>query len=262
MSRRGEPRLKKALGQHHLVRPESCAPLLQFLQAERARVVEVGPGGGILTRQLLERASRVDVVEMDPEWAFSLAVAERDSALGVVVADAMTIEWGALARPTLVTGNLPYQISTALIERLLRHADRIPRAAFLVQREVAERLVARPGSSAYGSLSVLVATCSKTTFLGRVARGAFRPPPKVEGAFVGLELREPPFPTEELSDFAATVRAAFGLRRKTLRNSLAAAWGREASEDAVAGLGCDHRARAEELDISAFLRLHELRQGA
>jgi 16S rRNA (adenine1518-N6/adenine1519-N6)-dimethyltransferase len=231
---------------------------MSFLRPAGCRVVEVGPGGGVLTTLLLDREARVRAIEMDLEWALALRLAERRDELAIAVADAMLIEWKRLAPGTLVTGNLPYQISTALIERLLPLHDLIPRASFLVQREVGERLVARPGTEAYGSLSVLVAAFSEAKLLGRVARGSFRPPPKVEGAFVGFRLIAPPLPEREMRRFATTVRLAFGLRRKTLRNALAAGWGRERAREAISLLGKGDRVRAEELDLDGFLELHEI----
>ena len=113
----------------------------------------------------------------------------------------------------------------------------MPRAAFLVQKEVAERIVAGPGDPGYGSFSVLVACYARASVLGRVRPGSFRPPPKVESAFVGLELHAPPLPPAEMPAFLATVRLAFGQRRKTLRNALAAGWGREEAERALAAAG-------------------------
>jgi 16S rRNA (adenine1518-N6/adenine1519-N6)-dimethyltransferase len=258
MSTRLQPRLKKKLGQHHLVRSELCLPLVEFLRPEGSTVIEVGPGGGILTRPLLARGARVRAIEMDLEWACSLRQSEPDRNLEIVVADAMTVVWEGLAPGSLVTGNLPYQISTALIERLLPLGERIPRACFLVQREVAERLVARPRESAYGSLSVLVAAYSQAMVLGTVEKGSFRPPPKVDGAFVGLRLLTPPLPESQVRAFARVVRLAFGRRRKTLRNALSAGLGKERATSVVAALRKGDRVRAEELDLDDFLRLFEI----
>src|ERR1700760_3783439 len=112
-----KPRLKKALGQHHLVDGALCRPLIQFLAPEDKRVLEIGPGGGVLTAELLAAGARVLGWELDPAWAPPPA-------------------------PPLVPGNLPYNVSTAILEDLLPHHARIPRAAFLVQKEVAERIVA------------------------------------------------------------------------------------------------------------------------
>jgi len=163
-----QPALKKALGQHHLVDGRLCQPLLSFLRPAGERVLEVGPGGGVLTEELLRAGARVWAWELDPEWAFALRPAP---ALGVVVGDAMTIPWDRLPAPTLATGNLPYAISTALIARILRHPGRVPRSAFLVQKEVGDRLVAGPGDPDYGALSVLVAARAEARLLGRVKAG-------------------------------------------------------------------------------------------
>ncbi len=263
------PRLKKALGQHHLVDPRICGPLVAFLRPAGERVLEIGPGGGVLTRELARWGARVWAWELDPEWAFALrgdlaaGLAKspiRSKVPGVpepalVVGDALEIPWERLPSPTLVAGNLPYNVATPLIARLLRHPERIPRAGFLVQKEVAERLVAGPGEAAYGALSVLVQARSEARILGRVKAGSFRPPPKVDGAFVGFTLRPPPLAAAGMAFLEATVHLAFAQRRKTLRNSLGAGWGRERAEAALAAAGIAARDRAEELSLADYLRL-------
>jgi 16S rRNA (adenine1518-N6/adenine1519-N6)-dimethyltransferase len=277
------PRLKKALGQHHLVSGALCRPLIDFLQPGGGqRVVEVGPGGGVLTGELLAAGARVLAWEVDLEWAAELrrrlgagtgrggsggrggargsggkgGAGGAGGALAIVVEDALDLPWGRLLAPTLAAGNLPYNIATALLAALLPHHRRVPRAAFLVQREVAERLLARPGEAAYGSLCVLVAAYARAVPLGRVRRGSFRPPPKVEGAYVGFELRAPPLPEEEMPAFLATVRLAFAQRRKTLRNALAAGWGRERAAAVLAGMGLAEDVRAERLGLEELLALY------
>lgn len=276
------PPLKKALGQHHLVSGALCRPLIDFLLPLGERVVEVGSGGGVLTAELLAAGARVLAWELDLGWAVELrrrlgvvggsvatadssaqtgaALVDRSAASGrrpaIVVGDAMDLPWGRLLAPTLVAGNLPYNIATALIGDLLPHHERVPRAAFLVQREVAERLLAAPGDPAYGSFSVVVAAYARAVPLGRVRRGSFHPPPKVEGAFVGLELRPPPLPAHEMPAFLDTVRRAFAQRRKTLRNALAAAWGRERAVAVIAAAGLPDDVRAERLGLAELLALH------
>jgi len=262
------PRLDKALGQHHLVSGSLCRPLIEFLRPGGERVVEVGPGGGVLTAELLAAGARVLAWEVDLAWAAELrrrwlgwgdtSTADRRSGgpPAIVVEDALDLPWGRLPAPTLAAGNLPYNIATALLGALLPHHERVPRAAFLVQREVADRLLAAPGDPAYGSFSVLVAAYARAVPLGRVRRGSFRPPPKVEGAYVGFELRPPPLPEGEMPAFLATVRLAFGQRRKTLRNALAAGWGRERAAAALAALGLPEDARAERLGLAELLALH------
>jgi 16S rRNA (adenine1518-N6/adenine1519-N6)-dimethyltransferase len=249
------PILKKALGQHHLVDGSLCQPLVRFLFPAGQRVLEIGPGGGVLTAELLAAGARVIGWELDLDWATELRrrLAGRD--LRLVVGDALEIEWTRLPSPTLVAGNLPYNVATAILERLLPHHDRVPRAAVLVQKEVADRLVAGPRDEAYGSLSVIVAAYAKAKILGRVRPGSFRPPPKVESAFVGFELHSPPLVAEEMPAFIQMVRLAFGQRRKTLRNSLAAGWGKERAEVVLKAAGVQEKARAEELGLEEFLAI-------
>jgi 16S rRNA (adenine1518-N6/adenine1519-N6)-dimethyltransferase len=248
------PRLKKSLGQHHLTDGALCRPLVQFLSPESKIVLEIGPGGGMLTAELLAARARVLGWELDLDWA---AVLRRRFPVGLslVVGDALEIDWSRLPFPTLVAGNLPYNVATAILERMLPHHERIPRAAVLVQKEVADRLVAKPGDEAYGSLSVLVAACAGARLLGRVKPGSFRPPPKVDSAFVGFVLHPPPVPPEDLAAFIAMVRLAFGQRRKTLRNSLAAGWGREKAEAVLAAVGLPEKVRAEALGLEEFLAI-------
>jgi 16S rRNA (adenine1518-N6/adenine1519-N6)-dimethyltransferase len=266
------PRLKKRLGQHHLVNPDVVRPLIDFLAPGVGdRVLEIGPGGGLLTRRLLATGARVCGVELDLEWAGELRsrlapAAPGDGAPGgdrppalqpplqLVVMDALELPWGRLPRGTLVAGNLPYNVATPLLARILPHHDRIPRAAFLLQKEVAERLTAVPGTRAYGSLTVLVACHAEVRLLGRVRPGSFVPPPKVDSAFVGLRLRPPPLPPRELERFLGVVRLGFGQKRKTLRNALAAL-GRERVVSALETLGLPATARAEELALDRWLAL-------
>ena len=254
------PRLKKRLGQHHLVNPAVARPLLDFLAPlGGARVLEVGPGGGQLTRELLAAGARVWAVELDLEWAASLrrlaASSAHPAALQLLAMDALELPWGALPPPTLVAGNLPYNVATPLIARVLPQHERVPRAAFLLQLEVAQRLVARPASRDYGALTVLTAAYAEARILGRVRPGSFRPPPKVESAFVGLTLHPPPLPEPEMRGFLRFVRVAFGQKRKTLRNALGASLGRDRVEGAVAALGLPPKARAEELLLAVWLDL-------
>lgn len=264
------PRLDKRLGQHHLTSGEVCRPLIEYLRPAGERVLEIGPGGGVLTRELLAAgAAAVWGWEVDPAWAAALAAdlgrgPDRPRVV-LVVGDALALDWRRFAgarRPHLVAGNLPYNVATPIIERMLTGAPpgTVARAAFLLQREVAERLVARAGGRAYGALSVLVAAYAEARLLGRVRPGAFRPPPKVDSAFVGLAPHPPPLPPAEMPAFLRTVGLAFAQRRKTLRNALGAAWGKDEAARALECAGVSPGARAEELDLDAFLALHRSRR--
>lgn len=250
-----KPPLRKSLGQHHLVSGALTRPLVEFLDPRGRRVLEIGPGGGVLTAELLAAGATVTGWELDAGWAIHLRRALPDPNLSLVVGDALQIAWDRLLAPTLVAGNLPYNVATAIIEDLLPHYARVPKAAFLVQKEVADRIVAAPGTEAYGSFSVLVAAWATPRLLGRVKPGSFRPPPKVDSAFVGFDLHPPPLPDDRMPTFIAFVRQAFAQRRKTLRNSLGAAWGKERAADVLAAAGIPEKARAEELGLGEFLEI-------
>lgn len=264
------PPLDKRLGQHHLISGALCRPLLDYLRPDGERVLEIGPGGGVLTRELLAAgAERIFAWELDPAWAAALAagpaLGEADGRLALVVGDALEIDWQRLAgpgRPYLVAGNLPYNVATAIVERMLTGAPpgTVARAAFLLQSEVAERLAAGPGDPAYGALSVVVAAYAEPRLLGRLRPGSFRPPPRVESAFVGLAPHPPPVPAAETAGFLRTVRLAFAQRRKTLRNALGASWGKRASALALDRAGIAPGARAEQLGLDGFVALHRARR--
>lgn len=274
-------RLHKGLGQHHLADGKLCRPLVEDLaRGMRAgdasvpaapgpsrrplagrTVLEIGPGGGVLTAELLRAGARVLAVELDRDWA--LALPARLGTAGraeLAVADALDLAWERLPAATLVVGNLPYNVATAIIGDVLRRGLVVPAMGFLVQLEVAERLVAKPGTAAYGGLSVLVAMHAEATILGRVAPGSFRPPPRVWSAFVGLRRRAPPLPPAALPGLERTIRVAFAQRRKTLRNNLVAALGREAAARVLADLGdrlgWRPDVRAEALGLDQLVELH------
>lgn len=247
--------LSKALGQHHLLHPELCRPAVRFLSPAGRLVVEVGPGGGVLTGELLAAGARVAAWELDLGWAVELRRLLQGESLSVVVADAVGLPWGRLPPGSLAAGNLPFNVATRILTGLLLEGRDVERAAFLLQREVAERLLVPIGGRRLGALAVLASMRARVTALGRVRPGSFRPPPKVEGLFLALELCPPPVAWEELPALLATLQAAFGQRRKTIRNSLAAAWGREAAERALADAGLDPGARAELLSDAELLAL-------
>lgn len=276
------PIYKKSLGQHHLRSGELCRPLLDFLAEDGLaddaeplggrRVLEIGPGAGVLTRELVRLGARVTALEVDEEWA---EVTRRQvPEAEVIVADALRHPWHELPAPTLVTGNLPFQVATPIVGDLLTAASaepgRLPRIGVMVQKEVAERLVAGPGDGAYGALSVHVRATAEARWLGAVAAGSFRPPPRVDAAFVGLVPHAPTGLPEDagreervdrLESLREVVHQAFSHRRKTLRNSLGAGWGKKEAAAALERAGIDPRRRAETLDVEEFVALLEARKG-
>lgn len=257
------PRLKKRWGQHHLVHGSALRPLLDFLKPAGRWVAEIGPGAGILTRELLRLGASVTAWEIDLSWACELHERRLAGAFRLVAGDALSVDWSRLPAGALVAGNLPYNIATPLLDLLLSSGERISRIGVLIQREVAQRLIAAPGDRAYGALSVLTQARARAEYLGTVEASEFRPRPRVESAFVGLTPHSPRFPVSgEWSQFRATVLQAFSHRRKTLSNSLAASWGRERASLLVGEAGFSPRARAEELGIEDFALLARLERQA
>ena len=188
-------------------------------------MLEIGAGVGTLTRELAERGARVTAIELDDRAVAVL----RDTVgafprVSVLQQDILTVELPSLLGTECwtVVGNLPYYITTPVISRLLAHVAHITRMVFMVQREVAERLQAAPGSKIYGALSVFVQVYTRVERVARVAAGAFLPPPTVDSAIVRLTVRaEPLVPPAWQEPFFRVVHAAFGQRRKTLENALA-----------------------------------------
>lgn len=219
-------------------------------------LVEIGPGLGAITRPLLLAAGSLDVVELDRDLAPRI---EADlGELGdirVYQADALKFDFSSLAAdgtPLRVVGNLPYNISTPLIFRLLDQADIIEDMHFMLQKEVVDRLAAAPDTADYGRLSVMVQyRCAVTPLFG-IGPGAFNPPPKVHSAFVRLRpYATPPFDVGDTQGFARLVSSAFAHRRKTLRNNLKGLLDAEA----IVQAGIDPGARAETLSLEQFATL-------
>ena len=243
---KGDPPLRRSLGQHHLRRGESAAPAVDFLDVSGRTVIEIGPGGGVLTRLLLERgASRVIACELDPSWAFALRRRLTDRRIRLAVGDACDLDYGRAPVAARIAGNLPYNVATRIVFGVLERAPVGLRAAFLVQREVADRLTAGPGR---GGLRCVDGAdpgpCRRAHRLAVVMPGSFVPPPAVTSAFVGLERIEPPIGEREWADFKALVRTAFSRRRKTLLNNLATVMDRPVAAAAISDLELPPKIRA------------------
>lgn len=259
-SGKSDPPLRRSLGQHHLRRAASASPAVDFLEVSGRTVIEIGPGGGVLTRLLLERgASRVIACELDPSWAFALRRRFADRRIRLAVGDACDLAYERVPAAARIAGNLPYNVATRIVSRVLERAPVGLRAAFLVQREVADRLTAAPGDGAYGAMTVLTQARAAARRLAVVMPGSFVPPPAVTSAFVGLERIAPPIDEEEWPDFRALVRTAFTRRRKTLLNNLAAVMERPAAAAAISALGLPPMVRAEALGLDEFVELFRVR---
>ena len=219
-------RARKRFGQHFLHDPGVIRRIVAAIDPLPGdRLVEIGPGLGALTRPLLERAGRIEVIEIDRDVVPVLEDHCRGTGLLTVhLADALTVDIAQLAgtgAPLRLVGNLPYNISTPLLFHLLDAAHVIRDMHFMLQKEVVDRITAAPGGKDYGRLTVMLAARCSARRLFHVGPGAFRPPPRVDSAIVRLvPLPAAPFPMPDPQRFAAVVAAAFSMRRKTLRNGL------------------------------------------
>ncbi len=227
-------------------------------------VLEIGPGLGSLTLGLLEVAERVVAVEIEPALARRLPTTvaqrlpERAAALSVIEADALTVDTLPDPQPTAVVANLPYNVSVPVLLHVLARFPSITTGLVMVQSEVADRLVAPPGSRTYGVPSAKLAWYAAARRVGSVPPTVFWPVPNVDSGLVELRRREPPATTATREQVFAVVDAAFAQRRKMLRGALAGLFGSAAA--AVAGLtsaGVDPQARGEVLGIGDFARIAE-----
>lgn len=250
-------RPRKRLGQHFLHDPAVIAKLVATIApAAEDCMVEIGGGRGALTRPLLETVRRLHVIELDTRLAGNLESAVAQPGRMVLHrADALQFDFSSLAaRPgTLrVVGNLPYNISTPLLFHLLEHRAAIRDMHLMLQREVAERIAAVPGSKAYGRLTVMLAPWIEVQTLFHVGPGAFAPPPKVRSTVMQMTPRASPlFPMQDPDRFARLVARVFSMRRKTMARSLRP-W---LTRREIAKAGVDPLERPERLPPEAFERL-------
>lgn len=257
-------RAKRHLSQHFLTDPRILARIADALEAgPQDTVLEIGPGPGGLTAQLRSRVGRLIAIEKDPELAAALRTRFPD--LEVQVADALKLDWPALAAPArrfAVIGNIPYRITSPLIDKALT-PPRPWRVVFLVQREVAARVTARPGTAQYGALTVGVQAVAVAERLFAVPAGAFHPRPRVDSALLRLTPRPDPLvPDAEIPGFRRLVVGLFGLRRKRLLRGIRELSGRppEQVEAVLAQIGIDPDLRPEALAPEAFVRLNQVYQ--
>jgi 16S rRNA (adenine1518-N6/adenine1519-N6)-dimethyltransferase len=233
-------RPRKRFGQHFLHERGILERIVEALApADDDFIVEIGPGEGALTRALLERVGKIEVIELDRDLAAGL---KDDDRIKVHQADALDFDFGQFPRGLRLVGNLPYNISTPLLFHLARYADRVRDLHFMLQLEVVERMVAAPSTPEYGRLSVALQARFRMKKLFKVSKGAFRPPPKVQSALVRLSPLERPLIVDD-----DLLRKAFSARRKTVRNAL--------PEIDFAALGIDPGLRPENLSALDYERI-------
>lgn len=255
------PAPRKRLGQHFLTDPRILGRIADALAiTTRDIVVEIGPGRGALTEQLVARAKRVVAVEIDRDLATLLrARYAGDDRVAIVDGDVLKATLGDVAGggPYLVAGNIPYNITTPILFHALER-PRAQRAVFLVQREVAERVVAPPGSESYGALSVNVQALASAELVFKVSAGAFTPAPKVESAVLRIVPLAQPFVSESgEAAYRAMVVGAFGFRRKQMQRVVRELWNLGAGEasEILLRAEIEPAARPEVLTPADFARL-------
>lgn len=259
--RHGLPPARKRFGQHFLKDRRAIERIAALVQPQSGEaLLEIGPGRGALTRPLLARDDRLLVVEIDRGMAAYLRQHLDHPGLQVIEGDILKLDLGQVkdgvgAQRLLIVGNLPYNITAPLLFRLLEQRQHLSRAVVMVQREVAQRLTAGPGSRAYSTLSVFLGMWAQMRPCLQVENRAFRPVPKVHSTVVELVFRPQPLcQVQDEALFEKLVRAAFSQRRKTLRNALGAVWGaeKERLEAAAKTAGIDLGRRAETVSIEEF----------
>src|SRR3954469_10919971 len=256
----GFPPVRKSLGQHFLADQQVLHRIVDAAGLTGTEtVLEIGPGRGALTDLLVERAGRLIAIEYDRALAAMLRerYARRSNVL-VAEADVLEVSLGELAAgPFVLVGNVPYYITTPILFHALV-PPRADRAIYLVQREVAQRLSARPGSKEYGALTVNVAAVARAETLFGVPAGAFSPPPKVESAVVRITpLDQPHVSPEEERPFRTLVQGAFGMRRKQMRRVVRSLFALDAEHADVllAAAGIEPADRPEVLSVQQFVAL-------
>ena len=249
-------RARKRFGQHFLHDRNIIDRILRAIAPQAGdNMLEIGPGQGALTYPLLQCCDRLTAIELDRDLVPVLE--NRAPAFGqleVINADILEFELSSIAstRKFRLVGNLPYNISTPLMFHLLESADLIEDMHFMVQKEVAQRIVAAPGDSSYGRLSVMLQYRCLCQYLFDVAPTCFKPPPKVDSAVIRLlPLEQPKYAIGDAAAFARVVQSAFSQRRKTISNSLKSIMDRET----IVACDIDPGLRAENLEIADFAKL-------
>lgn len=247
---------KKRFGQNFLVDQTIIQALIDSIAPEpKDLMVEIGPGLGAMTQPLLQKLEHLHVVEFDRDIIKWMTETYAKGSIEIHQCDALKFDFSQLGAPLRVVGNLPYNISTPILFHLITNLSNIKDMHFMLQKEVVERMVASPSTSAYGRLSVMLQYHLTLTYLHTVPAEAFSPAPKVQSAFVRcIPHTTKPFIAKDESLFAEIVLRAFNQRRKTIRNNLKT----YLDEHALQGLGIDPQLRAENLSVQQFVSIANL----
>jgi 16S rRNA (adenine1518-N6/adenine1519-N6)-dimethyltransferase len=255
-------RAKKQFGQNFLISDRALRAIADAtVSTDEDWIVEIGAGLGTLTAQIVERvtAGKVIALETDPDMVRVLR-AELGTVENLEIhhVDAMRFDLRAEAslRKIIVCGNLPYHLASQLMFKVIDVRDRVQHAVFMIQKEMADRVVAKPATADYGALGVMIRTYVDVSTVIKVGAGSFLPPPKIDSTVIKMiPLAEPRAPIEDEAHYSKVVHAAFGQRRKTLRNALRAQFEDGPIDAALATTAIDGQRRGETLDIPEFAAL-------
>ena len=247
-------RARKRFGQHFLTDPGVIAAIVSTVAPARDDViVEIGPGRGAITRSLAKRAAALHAIELDRDLAARLKQEfSTDVNVTIHAADALQFDYASLGAELRVVGNLPYNISTPLLFEMIRYRDHIRDMHFMLQKEVVDRMVAAPGSKAYGRLGIMLGCHFQIDAQFDVDRAAFDPPPEVTSAVVSMiPLPAGTYAIQDEARLSQLVAQAFSQRRKTIRNALR----HVADEALLESVGIDPKLRPEAVEIADYVRL-------
>jgi 16S rRNA (adenine1518-N6/adenine1519-N6)-dimethyltransferase len=255
---------KKSFGQNFLISEKAFRAIVDAtVRSDEDWIVEIGAGLGTLTARIAERvtAGKVIALEFDPDMVKVLR-AELSGVDNVEIeqVDALRYDLKMAAKwrgePITVCGNLPYHIAAPLLFKIIDARESVTHAVVMIQKEMADRIVAPPGGKEYGAIGVMLRTYADITTVAKVGAGSFAPPPKIDSTVIKLvPLAQPRAPIADPKHYSAVVHAAFGQRRKTLRNALRAVFPAEAVDAALASTKIDGGRRGETLDIAEFAAL-------
>jgi len=238
---------RKRFGQNFLVDAQIVSRIVSTISPKKSDdIIEIGPGKGALTFPLLDHLDKLSVIEIDRDLISFLKLKKQDK-LTIYEADALKFDYGLISNNLRIVGNLPYNISSALLFRLLSNKNQIIDMTFMLQKEVVDRIVASHGSKAYGRISVMMQTFFEVESMFTVPKESFDPQPKIESAILYLKTKTKPL-TENTKLLEKIVKISFSQRRKTLKNCLKSTLSQEQTK-------IDLSQRAEMLSVENFITL-------
>jgi 16S rRNA (adenine1518-N6/adenine1519-N6)-dimethyltransferase len=249
----------KSLGQNFLINTGIQQKIVDSCDlTTKDTVIEIGPGQGAITSRLLPLVKKLIVVEKDRHLAESLKQKFQESNLEVISGDFLKWDMSILPNDTVVIGNIPYYISTPIIEKILEHKDKIRQAFLMVQLEFGQRLAAKPGNKDYGSLSCFIQYYADVKLLFKISPGSFNPPPKVDSCFVSLTFSsKPQLKAQNEQHLFKMIQTAFMQRRKTISNALKEFASDKDLPAILASLKIDPKSRPEDISLLNYIHISD-----